>query len=1233
LPRSPLIATATRDLALYFQAITDASFIDRSWAIKGQKDSNRGALASATALNDGKQTTNADAAVEIFDKLTRTGLINASGTPEADHVSNLINGAVGIGSYLAANGQIIPSGYTEQFKLYCRDADNDDKLKMVEFNSLDKASPGKISAAPSIENPNVYAANVYNPFLGPTTRDTGPIEIFMNAIPTLEFSRCVPYINLDVITTRKEVGDTAGSPSLSMIGFLNPSARGTADNAMLGAQATRVASEATDLGIGIKSGIELFVMPQTLVNLGDTASEFTPVIDRLRPLASIDNFSLSTKLQGGTLAFTTGRIEITVFDRSRLREVAAFVRPDLYGTTFLDITHGWSHPDGGMTSSNTFGKFLNALKTETRYRVSNSSYTFEEGGKIKITLSVQSMGSIDLLYLGPSKVSQPLKELNQVVRALNAAIAEAKNAGTTTDVKQFDFINTIKSPNDALSAAAGEEGLKKIKEALNNKKIKDPEIKELLIKLWGDLAKNTGAVGDVQTASSGIYTAIINNLPVLLSTTDEKNSTGVAGDPFATEFISDSFNRFAALNDNNVITVDDDAGTFAKTKGFLDQLNYVSYGSAFMKMVVDPLKASKQYDEIQTVFYPFNSFAGAVHDLPISCFPIEKDRLIKAVTEFSKKVPDISSQQMIAIFQDKFTGYKASRAYLMTGFYNTDKTDASQDVEALDRFTAGTPIKKATGTGTPATTAPKPATTPPVAPAPAAPVAPAPAAPKPAVTYAKGKAIDSTKTFEKRLKEVGIPELKFVMPRVEVAVEASKLLDQNGFPITDDRGNTKTLLKIHVYDASMDPHQTLTDIISASNDSGLGIIAVPVANFNAAVVGDKSDKNLQTARDKYGITAVINAGIEKGLLEAIDIKTGLPVSSEKATADAATNATGGIYLRIKDNYAQVKELVSAGMPTITYGSSMSAVTSAALATGGNAALSNVLLQRAFAAPGEAAPDNVDSGVPMQITPASLSISTFGCPLFYPMQRFFVDFGTGTSIDSAYFVVSTESTIGSSGYKTDLKLSYSAGFATYVSLNQNLAMLAANFSSATGATMAAPAASSATAVSATTDSSSQSKVAAQEAAAAEAKAKIEVARVATEVEKAIAAAELEITTKINEEKTKIELIAKAKAADIAKKLQAKLDKALGVPESLKIKAQEAKKEALVAKDKVDELVAKAQKAKEIADMAARLLGLKDLVSPEYFVAEIDKAKAVRLAAEADSKRAIEAFEAAKKKKSE
>jgi hypothetical protein len=65
-----------------------------------------------------------------------------------------------------------------------------------------------------------------------------------------------------------------------------------------------------------------------------------------------------------------------------------------------------------------------------------------------------------------------------------------------------------------------------------------------------------------------------------------------------------------------------------------------------------------------------------------------------------------------------------------------------------------------------------------------------------------------------------------------------------------------------------------------------------------------------------------------------------------------------------------------------------------------------------------------------------------------MQRFFVDFGTGTSIDNVYFVTSVDSNISREGYKTDVKMSFGEGFATYRSLNQKLAMMAANWADAT-----------------------------------------------------------------------------------------------------------------------------------------------------------------------------------------
>lgn len=1044
--RSPLVAQATRDLAKYFQAITDGTFIDRSWAVKGSVVANAGSI-----LAGGK--TQIDAATAIRD----IGAQNVAGTYEAEHIANLINSSIGIGPFFDILNSKIPERYKNEFKFYRVESDTRPETKQFKMKELEneyftflKGAPNEI---PTKTAPNVYSINVYNPYLGPTTRDSGPIEIFMNSIPTLEFSRCVPYINFELITTRKEAGKSSPPPSLSMIGFLNPAGQGSADAAMLRGQAESVKSEVLDLGTGIRSGIELFTMPQTLVNLGPTGAEFVPVIDRFRPLASLDNLSLSTKMQGGTLSFTTGKIEITVFDRSRLREVAAFVRPDLYGTTFLDITHGWSHPDGGIDSKNTFGKFLDALKTETRYRVSNSSFSFEEGGKIKITLSIQSVGSIDWLYLGPRGTSIESRELTELCRTLSERISTLQGRATSPSMEALTTLSTFADPADVMSASINSEKIKEIREAVNN--LGDPVVSRMIDNLIGTTTKKGELDGEVNSAVERIrsktlakYTEIINSLPPL----------GDSKDPLAADFIAAG--RTPLLNISTVILKDEREKNI---KQGTENLEYVSYGSVFMKMVVEPMQISGQYEEIQTIFYPFNDHAGAVRQLPISCFPIEKNRFIKSFEEISKGSPELSLRDVIKVLQERFVGFIASRPYLMAGFYDQKKVAEGIAEEAEPKYTfikAETPeIREARDKATAAEATLKEKET-----AVEAVIAEITAKPqgtrtggdgealktaKQAVTDADTAAKDAAKaaakaatgydsvnralTFERRLLAAGILDKKWVMPKVEVAVEASKLLDASGAPVVDGKGNTKTLLKIHVYDSSMDPHSTLTDIIMAANDKGLGVISAPLAAYNAA---ELSSAGAGDSKKSAAIEA-IQAGVDAGILKEIDLATG---SASVASGNASFNGTK--YYAIAADYDKVKSLVSAGMPTITYGSSLSAITSANLTTSGNAAMANVLLQRAFAPPGETAPDNIDSGVPMQVIPASLSISTFGCPLFYPMQRFFIDFGTGTSLDSIYYVLSIDTNIGSGGYKTDVKFAYSAGFATYTSLNQNLAMISA-----------------------------------------------------------------------------------------------------------------------------------------------------------------------------------------------
>ena len=992
MPRSPLVTRAVRELAKYFQAVTDAAFIDQSYnLIPSGKE--RAALA----------TGGAETRIETNREIYNRAIDYTEGTLVADHIANLINGSVNFALFWneVSNGWS-STVYNEEFKFLRIDPDFKIQPTPRPSPTMKVIDTGDLSSEPSVDNPNLYAILVNNPYMGPMTKDTGAVEIFMNGIPTLEFSKCVPYINLEIVSLRKVAGTTA--PSLTLQGYLNPSKLGSADEAILKGSETKVRSEVVELGNGIRSGIELFTTPQTLANLGDTGPEFVPVVDRFRPFASLGNLSLSTKLQGGALSFTTGKLEITIHDRSRLREAAAFVRPDLYGTTFLDITYGWSHPDGGIFSSNSYGKFLDALKTTTRYRISNSSYSFEEGGSIKVTLSIQSVGTIDLLYLGPRQTSPHYITMQQIIRKLNERLAELRFRGTSPSMAEYDIIDTFKDPASALRAASDSDALKKLRDIIS--KSGDQVIASELAKLVGNATGNNAEVGGeidkVQKELVKPYTDMVDNLP------------SIASDEFAADFLGQG--RFEKMNSQKVILESIDAKTNTSTTESTEvvkgndvytpaavRTDFVTYGSVFMEMIAKPVALSKQYDEIQVIFYPFNKYAGAVHDLPISSFPIERARLNAVIAEAAKSSPELSARAIIGLLYNDFLHFTPSRAYLMSGFYKA-KEDDKTDMEAV-------PLKDSykikTGTG------------------------------KSLNAHANLQL-----TFEQRLKDAGVPEGTFRMPVIEVAVEASPLLKPDGSPITDDRGNSKTIIKVHVYDSSMDPHSTLTDIIKASKDNELGAINLPVAQYQSAMQSSRGSAVIDSEmKNKYKIIETLAAGLKTGLLEPIDI-TG------NGDGSLAGILEGTVALRIKGGYDEVKKMVTAGMPTIIYGSSATAMTNANLTTGGSAGLANVQLQRAFASPGETATENIDSGVPMQVLPAQLSIGTIGCPLFSPMQRFFVDFGTGTSIDHVYFVTSVDSNIGKDGYKTDVKMSFGEGFATYRSLNQQLATMAANWKSAT-----------------------------------------------------------------------------------------------------------------------------------------------------------------------------------------
>lgn len=1005
MPTDRKITDAVKQLGRYFQATTDAAYIDQTWSFQTTFEENRPSLADPSAGVEDR--------IKSFGNLTRN-ISYTEGTTTADLIANLVHGSMCISSFIDTADL---DGYDPtQFEFYAAPPKGkQDDPPQVTFTKLNKVNKPQLSVGPmpSIENPNLYAMAVKNPFISPMVRNTGAVEVFMNSIPTLEFSKCVPYINIELISTLRTFGTT--TPQLTMLGFLNPPSVGAADDLILSASSVpNVKSEATDLGRGVRSGIELFTMPQTLVNMGQTGPEFVPIIDRLRPLATLNSLSLNTKLQGGILSFVTGRMEITIHDRSRLRDVAAFVRPDLYGTTFLDITHGWSHPDGGLGSNNVFGQFLDALKSQSRFRISNASFTFEDGGQVKITLSIQTVGSIDLLYLGPRNSGSPLQQVKQIVELVNRRLIEINARKSNPSMTQYDFLGNINDPSSLFAVASSKDFLKKVRELQTNKQT-DQQISDLLAQLVGVVSSKSETPGGLAAAaikeSQENYTTIIDGLPTF------------GDDDFSRPFLLDndgnSTNRMELLGTNRVVGTPsnsqkeivgeiktptkksiDASGVYAEAGTTAS--DYLSLGSVFMRMVAQPLIDSKQYDEIQVIFYPFNRYAGAVHGLPVSCFPIEKGRFKASISDIAKTVAEITGRDVVKLLNERFVNFQPARPYLMTGFYEEKSIEEGKaEIENVKNEA------------------------------------------KVIVDGIEVKFVPNiSMTQEERMRAAGIPEGRLQLPRIEVAVEGCRLLDHKGDQIPES-GQAKTLLKIHVYDASMDPYSTLSEIITSAKDNELGVIQVPTAEFN-------KNNNPVT---QLSALEVIQKGLELGVLEAVskdklNVVQFIDASQQKQKELLDSILQGSTFVRVKGDYESIKRIVAAGMPTIIYGSSTSTITQASITTAGSSAMATVMMQNAFNSPGEAATENVQSGVPMQILPVQLSMNTIGCPLFVPMQRMFIDFGTGTSLDSCYYIVESNSSIGQDGYKTDLKMAYSAGFPTYQSLNTQLARLSTNFASIT-----------------------------------------------------------------------------------------------------------------------------------------------------------------------------------------
>lgn len=613
----------------------------------------------------------------------------------------------------------------------------------------------------------------------PAGRDVSAVSAMLNMIPTIELSRCVPYLTIDVQTGRSPISSDGRLQGLTLSRFLAGSFNTTTSpgDQRLAASLQGSSALIDDVGelMGVDvtvAGMELFTSPQTLTNPDPSidALRAGPALDKFRPFMSIEKFSIEITPQVGFFAYRTADLELVLHDRSRLSEIADFIKPDLYGTTELLIEYGWSHPD--KTGDNVFGLLLNSMRAKEKYGIVNSSFTMGKSGDVKIKLKLFTRGMTDMQTVRIGDRGQAVEAV-RAVRNLQKSIASIRSKLSLTNDKGNREVR-------------GEQQLFANAEDIGSALILSGESRSTLRRFINGAAKsNNGDINDLAKALIELYGK------------DGRGGQKIADlNKNVAKTISDQISLFKKATKQSDPFLFTGREKLAKIKSFKSsdtRAGYVSFARLMASFIGAPLAAKNEYADVQLIFYPFNAKAGLCSNHSIAEFAIRIDELEQGLNSVARsRGLQLPLRDFIQYVANNYIDDMANPAYGLSNFYTTR-------------------IDNKTGVRT--------------------------------SPSSKLKNLDSTKLFDHvqaRLLSIGSQDGTFKMPQLDVIIETVPVAAVESSE-SRQRNKLQTILKIHFFDRCATAYESLGSLLLASREEDLrtiGELANNVANDHSAVYNE-----------------------------------------------------------------------------------------------------------------------------------------------------------------------------------------------------------------------------------------------------------------------------------------------------------------------------------------------------------------------------------------------------------
>jgi len=562
----------------------------------------------------------------------------------------------------------IKAGLEDLKKKSTTEGASDQVEKYIDLH--EKASMDEVfgSQKPEADAAKLRVVSLKSPNLGLSLRDVNRVGTFLNAVSSVELSRCQPLLDVKFELEFRGETDKANDPhfaanlssrSTTLLRYINGVSKnyGAADLLMAKGSLKKVdlssrTNSASDKqswkdSSSITSGMELFTSPQTLTSPDSTAfARSVPVLDRFAGLMSIQSFEITNTPMGGTYMHKTGKLSLVVHDRSRLHEVAELIKPDAYSRTTVSISYGWTHPD---TSGNSpIADLINQMVVrDEKYNIVNSSFSFSGGGSVSITLSLAMKGSNELNVIRIAESVEYL-DMERKLAELAEAIRDFRNQipgltppeFTTKEVKVFQLIDSAANNGELIDNYASKQALSDLNELFAGlKRAKKNKNDPAVMKKLDEALKS---ITDFVTTKSKVneffkIDASKNNARPLID--------HVLGAKFKTMVGQQEKGGQAAAPDPYL----DETADYWKGTKYLDEIPkiqtgkskqprlFVSLAKVLLFYVGIPLQSLGAFDEIQFVYYPFNTEAGLASGTSLSSFPVDVHYLLDVLADHAKR--------------------------------------------------------------------------------------------------------------------------------------------------------------------------------------------------------------------------------------------------------------------------------------------------------------------------------------------------------------------------------------------------------------------------------------------------------------------------------------------------------------------------------------------------------------------------------------------------------------------